>query len=173
MIIRTLKKEDLKDFERLCAYCFEYSMQDGDDKRLHRSKDNPNLHFGAYLDDDKTLTSGFSALPYMQNFDGEDHLMLAVGGVATLPPYRRRGGIRACFEMALPLMYERGAALSYLYPFSTAYYRKFGYDNACYTEIYKIDLAQLPKIDDVGAGELLTKENPLQSEIEKVYGVWQ
>ena len=59
---------------------------------------------------------------------GENWLKLVgISSVATLPEYRRAGVMREMFKGMLPRMYERGAALSGLYPFSHAFYRKFGY----------------------------------------------
>ena len=80
---------------------------------------NWQSQWAAFEDDDRTMMSTFTVIPYRARFDGHDMLMMGVGGVSTLPQYRRRGGIRACFESALPDMYAQGAAFSYLYPFST------------------------------------------------------
>ena len=75
------------------------------------------------------MMSTFTVSDFTVQFDGSPCQLGGIGGVATLPQYRRRGGIRACFREALPDMYGSGYDFSYLYPFSTAYYRKFGYEN--------------------------------------------
>ena len=132
MIVRKIRKEDLKRVHQLCALCFEYSW-DGTSKtseELYQEMiDNPtsvtHIHWqerwAAFEDDDRTMLSSFIAIPYQVQFDGHTVGMAGIGGVTTLPEYRRRGGVRACFEKALPDMYAQGMAFSYLYPFSTAF----------------------------------------------------
>ena len=79
---------------------------------------------------------------YRVQFDGGRYKMGGIGGVASLPQYRRAGGIRACFQKALPILYREGYVFSYLYPFSTAYYRKFGYESCVQRYLAVLDLRQ-------------------------------
>ena len=65
---------------------------------------------------------------YTCRFDGGAYKLGGIGGVSTLPPYRHNGAIRASLSASLRDMYENGFTFSYLYPFSTQYYRKFGYE---------------------------------------------
>ena len=115
----------------------------------------------------------FFAKPYPVHFDGEHATMTGIGGVATLPQYRRRGGIRGCFEKALPDMYESGIEFSYLYPFSTAYYRKFGYELCCMRTQYKLKLQFLPTYPVTGTCTLLEQGVDLLSDIKSIYRTWQ
>jgi len=95
--------------------------------------------------------------------------MMGIGSVATLPQYRKRGGVRACFEKALPDMYEQGAAFSYLYPFSTVFYRKFGYEMGCERVRCKLELAHLPPFEVDGSFHLLEPGSELKQDIRQVY----
>ncbi|MEM7132945.1 MAG: GNAT family N-acetyltransferase [Chloroflexota bacterium] len=50
-----------------------------------------------------------------------------IGGVATLPEYRRQGHVRKLFDATFALMREMGQTVSALYPFNQSFYAKFGY----------------------------------------------
>ncbi|HIU46546.1 MAG TPA: GNAT family N-acetyltransferase [Candidatus Fimadaptatus faecigallinarum] len=65
---------------------------------------------------------------YQTRVGGRWLKLVGISSVATLPEYRRMGVMREAFRGVLPRMYRRGAALSGLYPFSHAFYRKFGYE---------------------------------------------
>ena len=99
--------------------------------------------------------------------------MAGVGAVQTLPPYRRRGGVAACFAKALPILYADGFLFSYLYPFSTAFYRRVGYES-CVTKIAcRLDLTQLRLPMGEGSFRLATKVAPLSDAIRAVDWVWE
>lgn len=78
------------------------------------------------------------------------------------------GGIRGCFEHALPQMAEEGAVLSYLYPFSTAFYRKFGYELGCRANWWKIALRSVPGQAVGGTVRLLERGAELREAIERI-----
>lgn len=101
--------------------------------------------------------------------------MAGIGGVATLPQYRCRGGIRGCFSEMLPALYEEDFAFSYLYPFSTAYYRKFGYEMGCKGIRYDCKLAYLPADQVSGSCELADagSRDRLLSDVQELDRLWQ
>ena len=180
MIVRKIRREEHRRVEQFCSLAFEYkvnSPEKSDEQIFQEMIDHPqsaqdifwDQWWAAFDDDDKTMMSTFIAIPYRANFDGHDVGMIGIGGVSTLPQYRKRGGVRACFEHALPDMYEQGAALSYLYPFSTGFYRKFGYELGCERNLWKLKLAGLPKLKAEGSFHLLEKGVDLKSDIRKVY----
>ena len=59
-----------------------------------------------------------------------------IGAVSTLPEYRNTGAVRAIFSKLLPNDYRNGTVISTLYPFSHAFYRKFGYETICQRNVY-------------------------------------
>ena len=138
MIIRKIRPEELKRTYELFGIAFEFSADWSKSPMeiYEEVKSNPKSRedacwgerWAAFKDDNSTMMSYFIAQPFPVQFDGNTYTMTGIGGVASLPQYRRQGGIRGCFEAALPAMYQDGHAFSYLYPFSTAYYRKFGYE---------------------------------------------
>ncbi len=61
--------------------------------------------------------------------------MGGVGGVSTLPPLPEKGRHPRLHAKRFSEHVSGGLCLSFLYPFSTAYYRQFGFENgaACQT----------------------------------------
>lgn len=183
MIIRKIKPEELKRTNELFSIAFEFAednsknAQEVYEDTINNPSSRDNLYwmerYAAFEDDDKTMMSFFVAKPYPVHFDGHHCTMTGIGGVATLPQYRRRGGIRGCFEKALVDMYESGYEFSYLYPFSTAYYRKFGYELCLEQVQYKLKLAFLPNYNVGGYCELAEPGNLHLEEIKTIHESWQ
>lgn len=184
MIVRKIRQEEYKRAQQFCSLAFEYQMKESEKPALEvleQITKNPqsrqdlywDSQWAAFADDDQTMLSTFTVIPYHANFDGHSMLMMGIGGVATLPQYRRCGGIRHCFEKALPDMYLQGAAFSYLYPFSTSFYRKFGYELGCERSRWKLKLAGMPKTAPEGTCHLLEPGTDLKQDIRRVYEVWQ
>lgn len=73
-----------------------------------------------------------TSVMYIHDFDTwfDGHLVktTGIGGVASLPEGRGKGGIREIFAALLPAWRERDVVFSTLYPFSHSFYRKFGYE---------------------------------------------
>ncbi len=183
MIVRKVKSTELKRIKELFAVAFEIGVDNSQspEELLASITANPESRldlfwqsqWAAFEDDDQTMMSCFAAIPFPVHFDGHHCTMMGIGGVATLPPYRRRGGVRACFESALPDMYQEGAVFSYLYPFSTAYYRKFGYELCCERKKYKLLIQMLPRTPVSGAFHLVEQGNLMLTDIGAVYRAWQ
>lgn len=184
MIVRPIREGEYKRCQELCALSFEYAMKDADrtpEEALAAVREHPasrqdiywSSQWAAFADDNATMLSTMTVIPYRATFDGHDVLMTGIGGVATLPQYRRMGGIRGCFAHALPRMVEDGAVLSYLYPFSTAFYRRFGYELGCAANRWKIALRSVPKQAVGGTWQLLERGAALRSAIEAIDRSWQ
>ena len=88
---------------------------------------------------------------------------LGIGGVATLPPARSQGGIRAIFEEQLPDSYRKGYVLSMLFPFSHRFYRKFGYELVQRSHYYTIPLQSLAPFAQALQVTLVTEGAELQA----------
>lgn len=113
------------------------------------------LCFGSLSDDEQDLYGCMDLNTFTARFDGSPVLMGGVGGVATLPQYRRNGAIRGCMNVIFRHMYDNGYTLSFLYPFSRAYYRKFGYVNGGKYYTWTIPFDALPAAMPEGSVELL------------------
>ena len=179
MKVRKIRADEYKRAQQFCSLAFEYSLENErlcPSEYLCQVQSNPqsrqDIHWdsqwAAFADDDRTMLSTFTAIPYQANFDGHSVGMMGIGGVATLPEYRRMGGIRACFEHALPDFYEHGMVLSYLYPFSTVFYRKFGYELGCNRMLHKIALNAVSPVEIKGSFHLLEPGADLLGDIRRV-----
>lgn len=131
MRLEKIGVDRLREVERLSSIAFTYPYNEPAPSA--ESQQNEDTIHGSErwgMIDEKTgrLMGGMILLDYQTRI-GERWLpLVGIGGVATLPEYRREGVIRKVFTAVLPRMYERGVALSGLYPFSHAFYRKFGYE---------------------------------------------
>ncbi|MCH4193220.1 MAG: GNAT family N-acetyltransferase [Butyrivibrio sp.] len=185
MIVRKIRPEEFKRTEELFSVAFEFPYDcDQDERTRYHEKDrNPQSREDAYLlekyaafeDDDETMTGCVSALRFPMNFDGETVLMAGIGGVSSLPQYRRRGGIRGCFTAMLPDLYREKVLFSYLYPFSTAYYRKFGYEMGCRGVEHELKLAFIPNYGTKGSCILAEPGNraALAWDVRSAYELWK
>lgn len=183
MIVRKIKPEELKRTAELFSIAFEFDMDNSKSADQFYQEASQNLQsredyywqerWAAFEDDNKTMMSFFVAKPFPVHFDGHSCKMIGIGGVSTLPQYRRLGGIRACFEAALPDMYANDAVFSYLYPFSTAYYRKFGYEMCVEKMRYQIKISAIRPFIVDGRCHLVEQGNFMLEDIKKIYRVWQ
>ena len=184
MIIRPVHQDEYKRVRQLCSLAFEYvdrGIELPSMEMLRLANSSPRRRqeiytdsiWAAYEDDDRTMMAAMTLVPYHAHFDGYQMDMIGIGGVATLPQYRRGGCIRKCFEKALPDMYERGAAFSYLYPFSTAFYRKFGYELACERNLYKLALVGMPAFEVEGTYHLLEEGTDLKEDIRQIHHAFE
>lgn len=169
MYARKIKPEEYPRTEELFCIAFEFPM--GEKKpeasalleRVQKAPQNRiELNYTerwAAFDDAEQMAAFLSAPPYPVRLDGQTVTMSAVGGVSTLPQYRKCGAMRLCFEKAFRDMYEAGWELSALYPFSQNYYRKYGYE-VCGEKIrYEVDLRAIPALQAEGSVRLLEKGN--------------
>lgn len=157
MIARLLKPEESWRWNQVMAAAFEWDFDLEKAKaEAAREKTEEELReqarnrcFGALSDDGKILYGCVNSREYTCRFDGGAYKLGGIGGVSTLPPYRHNGAIRASLSASLRDMYENGFTFSYLYPFSTQYYRKFGYEVGAEARRWVMPLADIrPK--DVG-----------------------
>ena len=100
------------------------------------------LHWGAF-DDDGTLMAHMLNNQYESWLDGTLVRNGGIGAVSTLPEYRTDGAVREIFRKLIPAAYADGEVISTLYPFSHAFYRKFGYETVCWKNVYEFSPAVL------------------------------
>ena len=166
MIVRQTTPEENRRTEELFSIAFEYPMED---EKPQDAAEEQNLHrWAAFEDGTEEMMSLLMVTDFQMNFDGHSCLMGGMGGAATLPQYRRKGGIRGCFEAILPWMYENGYDFSYLYPFSTAYYRKFGYECGIRRMAVKLHLGLLRPENTDGYFLLCEKKRPMTEAIRAI-----
>lgn len=169
MIVRKTRPEEARRINELFAICFEFPYSNCPIADPLQDRDT---HWAAFTEDGEMM-SNFTIPDYTVNFDGNRCKMAGIGGVATLPEFRRQGGIRACFTAALPDMYASGYDFSYLYPFSTRFYRQFGYECCVQKYGWTVDLQQLNPQRTPGTFRLAEKHRPMAEAIAAVDRVWE
>lgn len=150
MIVRRITAGERRRAEEIFSIAFETPWQE---------EAYPTEKYAAFLEDNETMTSCLSIIPFSVCFDGKTVKMAGIGGVSSLPQYRRTGGIRGCFEKMLPDLYRDGYMLSMLYPFSTNYYRKFGYEVWARGAQYELELSHIPNLPREGLSLLADSSN--------------
>lgn len=183
MIVRRIRPEEIKRVNELFSVAFCSPIEeDGRDPvsvyndmlKNPRSREDvdPLSKYAAFEDDDKRMFSCLFATSFPMYFDGKKTDMTGVGGVSTLPEARRRGGIRACFELMLNDAYKEGKIFSCLYPFSTAYYAKFGYGISMASRKYELLTEFIPKSFETGGHCVLidsSNKDELFEDVKNVY----
>ncbi|RKJ39948.1 GNAT family N-acetyltransferase [Acutalibacter sp. 1XD8-33] len=174
MFARKLRPDEFWRAELNMAVAFE-SEFDWKKEREKLAQTDPLADlYGAFLQEGEPPAASLVMNKKQVRFDGHILKMGGVGGVATLPSYRRGGAIRACMEASLRDLYDGGYALSHLYPFSTAYYRQFGYAPASQTLRWTVNLEDLKRLPQAGGSvrQLLPGDDlsPLLDVYNQMYG---
>ncbi|MDD3243499.1 MAG: GNAT family N-acetyltransferase [Eubacteriales bacterium] len=131
MQYRAITQSEYADYVDMQAQAFFFSV-DREKLRTYAREEGGEHHLNgrAAFTPEGTMAACLTLIPFEQYFEGQLVGMGGIGGVCTRPEYRRQGHIRELFRLIFREMYDRGDVLSYLYPFSMAYYRQFGYEAA-------------------------------------------
>ena len=166
MLVRTTAPEEDGKINELfsLAFALPQSMGPANGQR-------PQRHWAVFDEATGQMTSAISASDYDVHFDWASCRMAGIGGVSTLPQYRRQGGIRACFQKALPELYDESYDFSYLFPFSNAFYRQFGYESC----VRKLVVRLNPKLlnPDPVEGHFCLADPSMLEAIQAVDRVWE
>ena len=141
MEIRLLSREERFQARLIATVCFHQRMEDPEKARQESEKET-DQQWGAFHEDG-TLMAQIINNQYMSWLDGILVRNGGIGAVSTLPEYRMEGAVREIFKVLLPHAYTDGEVISTLYPFSHAFYRKFGYETVCWKNIYEFSPAVL------------------------------
>ncbi|MCL1845654.1 MAG: GNAT family N-acetyltransferase [Defluviitaleaceae bacterium] len=150
MEIRELKPSEHKDFHQICQTVFF----DIDRDEFEKPADDENVRIGAF-DAQGKLQAALMVLPYVMRMNGRDVKMGGLGAVVSRPETRGQGHMPALMRAAFDVMRKNGQIFSFLYPFSFAYYRKFGYEMCFAHNRLKIPVSQLGAYKrEVGCGQM-------------------
>lgn len=159
MIIRRLRKDENRKLDAIQSLAFSFSYDaEAADGELESEV------YGAFLDDGETLTATIFTPEFESYIGGKPFKSVGIGGVASLPEYRRMGAIRAIFDEIFRLAPERGWATSYLYPFSFSFYRQFGYERVMKRMRLKVPASALRSFARNTSGKLYIKDGPVKTE---------
>ena len=166
MIARRTRPEEADRVADLFAIAFQLPREQAP------VKETEGIQHWAAFREDGAMMSALTLTDFSVHFDGRRARMAGVGAVSTLPQYRGQGGIRSCFETCLPELYRKGYDFSYLYPFSTDFYRKFGYESCVSTLEVTVDLNRLRPGAFLGSFRLAEPENNFLWEIRMLDIEW-
>jgi predicted acetyltransferase len=141
MKIRVLKPKEFIEMKGICQTVF-FDMEREDirgAKNTRPAKDN-KTRLGVF--EKGKLQSALQITPYEMRMNGKTVKMGGTGAVVTRPESRGQGHIDALMKEAFCNMNENGQIFSFLYPFSFAYYRKFGYETCYAYDKVKIPISQ-------------------------------
>ena len=159
MEVRRLTEQE--HFEsNLISYVAFHMRMDDPEKAREESKKLTIEDWGAFSDDGKIMARILNHR-FDSMLDGQIAVNGGIGGVSTLPEYRNTGAIRKIFEKLIPEAYRNGEVVSTLYPFSHAFYRKFGYETVCWRNNYEFAPSVLNGYRFDGTAELWKPGDPV------------
>lgn len=148
MVVRRLCASDASEHEKLASLAFIFEAEP--EKAVLPCE----YMLGAFEND--SLAADAEIEKRFNNYDGSLLSCLAVGGVASRPEMRRKGAVRAIFD---ELFSSEKADISILYPFSEAYYRKFGYAAVGGCVELEAPFSGLSWLEQSGTAELFEGKN--------------
>lgn len=178
MNVRKIRDNELKRTKELFGIAFEFQIDNSltAEEEACKARTNPTSRQDVYLndkwaafDDDDNMMAFISTTHYDVRFDGHEVRMTGIGGVSTLPQYRRNGAVRECFNRSLKDAYLNDVTLSYLYPFSTAYYRKFGYELCTEQMRYSVNLKSIKRFEEADGQVYLIEHGAYLDDYKRIY----
>ena len=159
MEVRRLTENEHFESNLISYLAFHMRLEDPE-KMREESLKMTSADWGAFSGDGKIMARIINHR-FESWLDGQPVVNGGIGSVSTLPEYRNSGAIRAIFEKLLPDAYRNGEIISTLYPFSHAFYRKFGYETVCWKNEYELKPSNLRGYRFDGTAELWRPENPV------------
>lgn len=181
MVIRHPKPEEYPEIQKLnhVAYRAYWGDERSDEEIVADLKadfgDNLDKYLGQHyfaLTNEDEVMAKIYVNRLQSFFNGQTVLLGGIGGVATYAEYRKSGAIRQLMNQSIKDMYQRGYVLSYLYPFSHPFYRKFGYETHEVYAIYKLYVKSYSMRQTIVDGHwhmMKSKEDPNWSDVFDLY----
>ena len=168
MTIRRLKENEHGVLDAIQSIAY------GGSNNVRESEKNPLTSevWGAFDDDGTCMATVFTP-EYDSWYYKTTVPCVGIGGVATLPEYRRRGAVREIFAEIFNQAPGRGWAVSYLYPFSFDYYRQFGYEMLFKKHRMVFPMKVLAKFPRNSDAKLYSFKNPeMKKDILEIYNTF-
>ena len=149
--IRYLTLEDLEMFNNLLRYAFQVSNNElitlGYEIEEIKQAKSAVLSKAKVLGwfDGEKLASQIAVYPMKMNIHGVIYKMAGVTGVATYPEYSNLGLMNDLMIKSIEIMKKEGQTISVLYPYSTPFYRRKGWEIISDKMSFEIKDTQLPK----------------------------
>ncbi|UJL46587.1 GNAT family N-acetyltransferase [Virgibacillus sp. NKC19-16] len=140
--IKTLTEADYNEIFSLSQFAFQYKLSE---EELQKKKEEVKRHtVWGWMEEDQ-IAAKVHLIPLSCYIHGRSFAMGGISSVATWPEYRRQGMVKHLLYHALKQMKQNGQTLSFLHPFSFAFYRKYGWEHAFTQQRYSIPLEKLKK----------------------------
>ena len=118
------------------------------------------------------LESGVLGTHFEVDFAGTTYKMSGIGYVASYPETAGNGGISAIMKEAFKDMRAAGETLSYLAPFASTFYRRFGYEGAFDQVEHVLPAAAFPKVPQ-RSNEVTVHRVPFRAAIAAMREVYE
>ena len=164
MEVRKLTENEHFEANMISYVAFHMRMEDPEKVREDSKK--LTMDDWAAFDGDGKIMARILNYRFDCRLDGQWAASGGIGAVSTLPEYRNSGAVRAIFEKLIPDAYRNGEVFSTLYPFSHAFYRKFGYETACWRNDYEFAPSVLSGYRFDGTAELWKPGDPVSGYTE-------
>ena len=159
MEVRRLTEQEHFESNLISYIAFHMRMEDPE--KVREESRNLKIEDWGALDEDGRIMARILNYRFDSMLDGQAVANGGIGGVSTLPEYRNSGAVRAIFEKLIPEAYRNGEVFSTLYPFSHAFYRKFGYETVCWKNEYEFAPSVLSGYRFDGTAELWKPGDPV------------
>lgn len=161
-----LDEADLKWLKALDAQCFISTLQEAESYFSQIGPDAFRLITQA-----ETRLGGLSLLPMGQWFGEQRVPMMGVAAVGIAPEHRGKGAAIALMQAAIRESYDRGMAISTLYPAVQQLYAKAGYGQAGTYGKWTVATQKI-RIKRADSSEGLTME-PIDPNVEVLNSIYQ
>ncbi|KRO16927.1 GNAT family N-acetyltransferase [Lacticaseibacillus saniviri] len=141
MTTRQLTAQDEAELYALARYAFNLPSTPNRDQAFQSLYDH-SAAFGT----GEPLDSGFLSTKFDVNFHGTTYAMRGIGYVASYPEASGKGSIGQLMTAAFDEMQQHKVTVSYLAPFSSTFYRRFGYEDAFTMTTHTIAARDFPRI---------------------------
>ena len=166
---RLATPEEWLSFARLQNFVFSFVRDEKEIKEKIAGGGYKNEDVYVAIGEDGQVLAGMGVIPFTIWFDGQKVPMAGIGGVAGTPENRRKGNIRNIFAKVFRDINEKGVVFSHLYPFSYAYYQKFGYEHCGTAKRYTLRTACARKFKNNGTTCEFVNGDDVQSKLTDVY----
>ncbi len=156
--VRKLTAKERFEATLISTVAFHMRMEDPEKSREKSEKETME-DWGAFGEDGRMMARILNHR-FDSWLDGRLAANGGIGAVSTLPEYRNAGAVRAIFEKLIPEAYRNGEVFSTLYPFSHAFYRKFGYETVRWRNDYEFAPSVLCEYRFDGTAELWKPGDP-------------
>src|SRR5690606_11674243 len=127
VIIKTLEDEHFQQSVSLSSFAFQFPLTAQQLEERKATFNQPEqTRLGVFKDEQ--LCAQATLLDLQTYIAGQAFHMGGIAGVSTWPEHRRNGYVASLLKELLLIMKQKGQSISMLYPFSFAFYRKYGWE---------------------------------------------